>query len=43
MNFGIENKRELLAAIACYWLVALLAYMVVCPVEFTTHVLEVLP
>lgn len=43
MSHGIENKRELLAAIVCYWLVALLVYMVVFPAEFTTHLLEVLP
>lgn len=40
---GIHNKRQLFAAIACYWLVALLAYMVILPGDFTRHVLGLVP
>lgn len=43
MNFGIENKRELLAAIACYWLVIAGFWMVLQPGEFTQAIWSVLP
>lgn len=43
MNFGIENKRELLAAIACYWLVIAGFWMVLQPGDFTYYVMRAIP
>jgi hypothetical protein len=43
MKRGINNWRELVAALACYWMTGLLVYMICNPADFTIHVMEILP
>lgn len=42
-RYGINNKRELMAAIACYWLVAVAFWMVVRPEQFTQTIWRLIP
>lgn len=42
-KYGIDNGRELCAALACYWLVCLGFYMVLRPAEFSYFVMKALP
>ena len=42
-KFGITNGREPCAALACYWLVGLMAWMVTHPAEFTHYLMRAIP